>query len=278
MVRLLQAPLACALFFALLYLQAASATLAEGSDKTQSLTTLCNATTNLALCISTLSSFRPSTQPSAPLQNLTAFVVSAAIRQLNRSHAIGHGLAQGSHKSVSDKGILQDCLELMDDSRDELLRSVQRLSHLDAKAPLDTLGGQVMDVRVWLSSSLSDLSTCWDELADAKAAQLRASFHGAGQEQVEPLLSIALTLAERLEQPGGAATFYTLPRRSNHHGGSRNRHRHHYHRHHRHNSHHRHHHKRQHKHKHHHHRRHRHHHQKDNHRSHHRQHAPPCTR
>ncbi|MCO5610672.1 hypothetical protein L7F22_064913 [Adiantum nelumboides] len=201
------------LLLALLAALYCSLAFADDDPPFHSLTSLCNTTTYPSLCLSTLSSF-PSSQPSAYLQNLTAFVVSSALLQLNRSYSI----AQGLDHHISDvasrdnsSATLQDCLGLMDESRDGLQSSVDRLSHLDEGAPPATLSTQVMDVRVWLSASLTELDTCWDELADPSVAELRARLEQAGQEYLEPLLSVALSLAQTLHQPGGASTLYALP-------------------------------------------------------------------
>eukprot|EP00250_Pteridium_aquilinum_P033999 c6830_g1_i1 orf=1-669(-) len=179
---------------------------AAADTRPQPLSALCNTTTNPTLCLSTLSSY-PSSQPSALLQDLTDYVVSAALVQVNRTYWIGE-----RDKVASEKSTLQDCLELLDDSLDGLNRSANRLRHLDAGAPPDSLRAQVMDVRVWLSASLTYLETCWDELADPKAAAVKKRLSKASQGVVEPLLSIALCLAQTLQQQGGASTSYALPR------------------------------------------------------------------
>ncbi|KAH7433866.1 hypothetical protein KP509_07G089800 [Ceratopteris richardii] len=170
---------------------------------------LCNTTNNASLCMSVLSRYSAS-PPFTHLQNLTAFVLDLALAYVNSSYSRAQGVFQEDDALSDGKSTLQDCLELMSDCRDGLKQSMRTLQHLNGQGSTSMVGGQVMDVRVWLSASLTYMETCWDELADSKAAHLRSVLHGAARNSVEPLMAMALSLGETLQKPGAASTIYSL--------------------------------------------------------------------
>lgn len=181
------------------------------NQQPQPVAALCNSTTNARLCLVTLSKY-PSSKPSVHLQDLTAYVVAQALVEVNRTYTIGKQLA-AHEDAAGDKFTLQDCLELLDDAVERLKSSVNGLSKLNASSKLPgSLRGQIMDVRVWLSSSYTDLDTCWDELSDPKLVAPFKTSLGIINQKIEPLLAIALSLAQTLEGEGGVSTSYALPR------------------------------------------------------------------
>ncbi|KAH6555627.1 hypothetical protein KP509_1Z215200 [Ceratopteris richardii] len=176
---------------------------------TMPIESLCNTTNNASLCMSILSRY-PASSPSAKLQSLTAFIVDLALVEVHSSYLVAQGLLHENNAPTNGKSTLQDCLEQMSDCRDSLKQSKRRLQHLDGHNPPLMVTAQVMDVRVWLSASLTYMETCWDELADPSAALLKSLLRGSTQNKVEPLLSMALKLSETLQQPGGTSIAYAL--------------------------------------------------------------------
>ncbi|KAH7433868.1 hypothetical protein KP509_07G089900 [Ceratopteris richardii] len=159
----------------------------------------------------------PASSPTTNLQNLTAFVVDLALLDVNSTYLASQSLLHENDAPTNDKSTLQDCLEQMSDCQDGLKQSIRRLRHLDGHDPPLTVSGQVMDVRVWLSASLTYMETCWDELADPRAALLKTLLRGAAQNKVEPLLSMALSFSERLQQPGATSIVYAFSTDHDHH-------------------------------------------------------------
>ncbi|KAH6558950.1 hypothetical protein KP509_1Z036600 [Ceratopteris richardii] len=119
---------------------------------------LCNTTNNASLSMSILSRY-PASAPSAKLQSLTAFIVDLALVEVHSSYLVAQGLLDENSAPTNGKSTLQDCLEQMSDCRDSLKQSKRRLQHLDGHNPPLMVTAQVMDVRVWLSASLTYMET-----------------------------------------------------------------------------------------------------------------------
>ncbi|KAH7388181.1 hypothetical protein KP509_16G062400 [Ceratopteris richardii] len=186
--------------------------LAAPSTSALPLNSVCSNVGNSSLCLSVLSSYS-SPQPFTHLQDLTAFVVSLSLTQVNASYSLARYVSLEDGASVDYRMTLEDCLELMDDSRTSLQGALEGLIALATSAKGSAIRRQVVDVRVKLSESLTYMETCWEELAENKGSKLDSLLHHAGQPEVEPLISMALSLAEKLQQPGGTSALYDLPQR-----------------------------------------------------------------
>lgn len=141
------------------------------------------------------------------MQDLTAYVVGAALNLVNESYTLAVNLSQGGNGSRGEKAALQDCLELLDQARDGLNDSINRLSHLDTHADGKVVKGQVMDVQVWMSSAYTDEDTCLSGFDDVEGP-IKGEMVRAGQ-PIEPLIAMALSFAKTLQEVG-LSTFYAL--------------------------------------------------------------------
>ncbi|MCO5551053.1 hypothetical protein L7F22_004550 [Adiantum nelumboides] len=173
-----------------------------------SLSSLCNTTEHTELCMKTLSAF-PSTHSTAALQDLTAFVVKEALEHLNETYMLALNLSRIGGGSGGEKAVLQDCLDLLDEARDGLHDSIDRLSHLDQHEDEKVMQGQVMDVRVWMSSSYTKQDTCWDEFEDVEG-NVKEQLLMSGQ-PIAPLISTGLSIAKVLEEVGLSAIYALQP-------------------------------------------------------------------
>lgn len=171
-----------------------------------SLSSLCNTTEQAELCLQTLSKFS-TTQPTAALQDLAAFVAGVALGCLNETYTLAMNLSKGGDGSGGEKAVLQDCLDLLDQARDGLHDSIDRLSNLDPHGDSKVVQGQVMDARVWMSSSYTEQDTCWDGFEDVEGP-VKDQLLRSGQ-PIAPLITMALSFAKVLQQVG-LSTLYAL--------------------------------------------------------------------
>ncbi|KAI5083341.1 hypothetical protein GOP47_0003084 [Adiantum capillus-veneris] len=178
----------------------------SASVQAQSLSSLCSTTEQAELCLKTLSTF-PSLQTTVSLQDLTAFVVKTALGRTNETYTLALNLSRSGDGSGSEKAVVQDCLDLLDQARDELHDCIDSLSHLDPHGDAKVVQGQVMNVRVWMSSSYTDQDTCWDGFEDVEGP-VKDQLLKSGQ-PIAPLISMALSFANVLQQVG-LSTLYAL--------------------------------------------------------------------
>eukprot|EP00250_Pteridium_aquilinum_P033114 c5211_g1_i1 orf=191-1099(+) len=169
----------------------------------QSLASLCNTTEQSQLCLTTLSEY-PSEEPTAALQDLTAYVAGIALTYVNQTYILAVNLSRAGNGSGGEKAVLQDCMELLDQARDGLNDSMNRLTHLDANGDVRA---QVMDVQVWMSSSYTEQDTCWDGFEDIEGG-VKDQMIKAGQ-PIAPLIAMALSFAKTLKEVG-FSSFYDL--------------------------------------------------------------------
>ncbi|KAH7302074.1 hypothetical protein KP509_23G055300 [Ceratopteris richardii] len=160
---------------------------------------LCNSTDEPQVCLEIFSTF-PKKQSIAALQDLTSFVSKDALYKLNESYALAVTLSNGGNGSDGEKAALQDCLDLLDSAKDDLTGSITRLSQLIPNNDTVYVTKNVMNVRVLLSSSLTEQDTCWDGF-DGVDGDVKDQLLKLGQ-RVGPPMHIALRFAKKLQDVG----------------------------------------------------------------------------
>ncbi|MCO5570841.1 hypothetical protein L7F22_024569 [Adiantum nelumboides] len=165
--------------------------------------TACRTTPYPQLCSHILHSL--SAPPAAPLSRQIATVSSFALSLTSSSYRLARHLAsipQARSAPRSYKGALQDCIDLMSNTMDQLQLSISRLSDLNsAHSSPYVLRSRIMDAQVSLSASFTYQDTCSDELHQRNvppaAAQLLKQV-GDTSRAVTVALAMADTLHHRI--------------------------------------------------------------------------------
>lgn len=157
----------------------------------------CKTTPYPQLCSHILSS----SSPSAPLNRQIAVVSSFALGLTNTTyHMALHASRLTPHSApAAYAGALQDCIDLMDNSMQQLRLSISRLSHLNpAGSTVRALRAQVMDAQVSLSASFTFQDTCSDELRQHDTTPATAQLLQKGGD-ITRAVNVALALAQTLQ-------------------------------------------------------------------------------
>ncbi|KAL1816331.1 hypothetical protein DCAR_0520717 [Daucus carota subsp. sativus] len=122
--------------------------------------TSCSKTTWPSLCFTSLSSHTSAIQTSPRLLAQTSLSValshvvstSAAMLRLSKAHGM----------KPAEVGPMNDCLEELTDTIDELKRSMGEMSQLNESPKYRLL---ISDIQTWVSAALTDENTCMDGFA-----------------------------------------------------------------------------------------------------------------
>lgn len=156
----------------------------------------CKTTPYPQLCLQILSS-----SPHSSLHRQICVVSSVALSLTNASYHLALHVSHATPQSApaAYAGVLQDCIDLMGNSMDQLRLSIARISHLDpAGSPEPALHAQVMDAQVSLSASFTFQDTCSDELQQHDTTPATAQLLKQG-DAIGRVVSVALSLAATLQ-------------------------------------------------------------------------------
>lgn len=163
---------------------------------------ICKHTTYPDVCVQELSSLRIP-QTASPLEVVT-YAVQAAATRANEGHTLATKCSRENGLSLLEGQCADDCVELLDSVRDQLNLALSRLSGLGTLNNVDSLRNALMDVKVWLSSSLSYQTVCTDNFQEAP---------GNIQEQIQSnqayfaeVVGNALSLVDILSKVGNDVT------------------------------------------------------------------------
>lgn len=180
----------------------------KGTSPAEFIRSRCGTTKYPRLCVSSLSAFADTIRTS-PTQ-LADAALSVSLSNARSTKALVAKLSAGKDSMGRRVGsAIQDCMETMGDSVDELrdsLRAMDRLGggagtakgksgHGKGKADL---GMQMGDILTWVSAALTDEDTCMDEFAGkAMDGEVKAALRGHVK-KVARLTSNALALVNGL--------------------------------------------------------------------------------
>lgn len=167
------------------------------SSSSPSPSAACKTTPYPQLCSRILSSSSPST----PLNRQIAVVSSFALGLTNTTYHMALHVSRLTPHSApaAYSGALQDCIDLMGNSMDQLRLSISRLSHLNpAGSTMRELRAQVMDAQVALSASFTFQDTCSDELRQHDTTPATAQLLTKGGD-ITRAVNVALALAATLQ-------------------------------------------------------------------------------
>ncbi|XP_010433668.1 PREDICTED: 21 kDa protein-like [Camelina sativa] len=121
--------------------------------------TACNSTTYPTKCYSSLSSYS-STIKSDPLKLCTTSLSLNVKSAKNATSVISNLLLKAKSAKSHEVPILKDCLDEMKDTVDELKQALTEMKYVRGGGK--TTEEHLKNVRTWVSSALTDESTCTD--------------------------------------------------------------------------------------------------------------------
>lgn len=157
------------------------------------------------VCAQELSSFQiPLT--ATPL-DLVLIAVQAGMSSVSDARSLASKCSSQPGLNLFESQCAGDCVELMDDTSDQLNAAVSKLSTLGAVQDLTSLRSALKDVKVWLSSSLSYQTSCTDgfDVAPGSIQEQIAS----SQDYVAKVIANGLALVEILSQIGNDVGSWT---------------------------------------------------------------------
>ncbi|KAL1816332.1 hypothetical protein DCAR_0520718 [Daucus carota subsp. sativus] len=133
-----------------------------GAEKasTEFIKTSCSKTIWPSLCFTSLSSHTGAIQTSPRLLAQTA--LSVALDQVVSTSAAMQRLSKAPGIKPGEVGPMNDCLEVLTDSIDELKNSMGEMSQLNGSPNYALL---ISDIQTWVSAALTDEDTCMDGFA-----------------------------------------------------------------------------------------------------------------
>lgn len=167
---------------------------------------ICKNTLYPDVCVQDLSSFQISLNQN-PL-DLVSMALRAAASSANDAYNVAAtSFAQQGLDLLESQGA-NDCMELMDTTKDQLNKVLSRLPSL-VSLDLTTLRSSLKDVKVWLSSSLSYQTACSDgfDLAPGSIQQTIQS----NQNSLAEIIANGLSFIDILAQIGNDLSSWLLP-------------------------------------------------------------------
>eukprot|EP00253_Pinus_taeda_P021026 PITA_21026 len=156
----------------------------ELQDPMESVEAVCSKTLYPELCYNSLSP-RLGSSSAAQLNKFLHVGLMVAMEEANKASAL-------ILRFVQQTSALQDCMELMDITRDQLDSSISLLKRHDLKAFTREQAG---DLQTWLSASVTNQDTCLDGLSDYPKSVARVLVESSVQ-NLRKLVSNSLAIAK----------------------------------------------------------------------------------
>lgn len=159
----------------------------------------CNGSLYRNVCISSLSSY-----PGAANANLSQLAGIAVVLSLNEAEQVSDYIADLKNKSNngSDRQALQDCVELYQDTVQQLNSSASKLENMNSNSFAD----DIADVQTWVSAALTNPSTCLDGLGGANKNIVPVV--NAKTEKSTEFMSNALAVINKLSDASGMGNYH----------------------------------------------------------------------
>lgn len=127
---------------------------------TEFIKTSCSTTTYPSLCFTSLSHHTSAIKTNPQLLAQTA--LSVALNHVVSTSAAMLKLSKAPGMKPKEVGPMNDCLEELTDSIDELKRSMGEMNQLNGSPKYRLL---ISDIQTWVSAALTDENTCMDGFA-----------------------------------------------------------------------------------------------------------------
>ncbi|KAI8540295.1 hypothetical protein RHMOL_Rhmol09G0251600 [Rhododendron molle] len=141
---------------------AARPVVAGGTNNIEFIKTSCSSTTYPKLCYTTLAVHASVIQTSPLLLAHTA--LSVTLNNTQSTYAMTTKLLQSRHLSPREVAAMQDCVELLSDSVDQLRDSLAEMSRLKGSNFDLTMN----DMQTWVSAAMTNEDTCTQGFSESK--------------------------------------------------------------------------------------------------------------
>ncbi|CAK8575472.1 unnamed protein product [Lathyrus sativus] len=152
----------------------------------------CSSTTYPRLCYASLVKHVNFIQSNRVL--LTSTALNVTLASAKSTSAFMSTLSRSRGLKPREAAAIEDCVEVLSDSLEELRRSIGEMSRLRASNFEPTIS----DVQTWVSAALTDQSTCTDGLQEINAKDNIQTIVRGKIVQVAQLTSNALALINKL--------------------------------------------------------------------------------
>nr|QIR83166.1 pectin methylesterase 8 [Cunninghamia lanceolata] len=151
--------------------------------------TACKGAADPQLCVSTIAKLPG--WPVAPPSELVNIAVKASIGLVERTSAVALSL-NGSASAGLEQSALQDCIELLDDTADQLTEALEDVVGME----FDGVNFVANDVRTLLSAGLTNQDTCIEGMSNTNGL-VRSQLENSVQ-QISDLVRTSLAMAKRI--------------------------------------------------------------------------------
>ncbi|MQL87866.1 hypothetical protein Taro_020422 [Colocasia esculenta] len=141
---------------------------AAGQRSVEFIRSSCGTTQYPRLCFETLSGYAATIQTSSMQLAHAALSVSLDGAR-STSAAVGKLMAGATGMRPREAAAMRDCVENMEDSVEELLRSLKEMGKLGARGRGD-IAFQISSIQTWVSAALTEEGTCMDGFAGSSMA------------------------------------------------------------------------------------------------------------
>jgi len=164
----------------------------------QTIIMACNGSLYRNVCISSLASY-----PGASRANLSELAGISVALSLDEAERVTNYIADLKNKSndSKDSNALQDCVELFQDTVEQLNTSVSKLAHMDS----NSFANDIADVQTWVSAALTNPSTCLDGLGEANKNMVPVV--NSKTEKSTEFMSNALAVINKLSDVNGMGNY-----------------------------------------------------------------------
>ncbi|KAL9375801.1 hypothetical protein Peur_032680 [Populus x canadensis] len=148
----------------LLFSLNAAATKNSSETYTNYLKKACNSTLYPQLCFESLSSYTSTIKTNG--LKLSTKALTVTLKAASNTSKLVTSLSKGGNLSMTEAGIIKDCIDEMGDSIDMLKQSLKALGSLNGSD--DHIQFQISNIKTWMSAALTDETTCTDGIAERK--------------------------------------------------------------------------------------------------------------
>ncbi|XP_021294394.1 21 kDa protein-like [Herrania umbratica] len=169
----------------------ASRKILSSETDTEFIKTSCGATSYPDLCFTTFSSYASEIQASPKI--LASKSLSLTLNTTLSASKFLTELSKSQDLEPREAAALQDCVEEISDSVDELKRSIGEMDEIEGKS----FAFRMSDIETWVSAALTDQDTCMDGFSEnATDGDVKATVRSQ-IEKVAHMTSIALAFVNR---------------------------------------------------------------------------------
>jgi len=164
----------------------------------------CSSTLYPELCVSSVSSFPGLSDRAGPIE-IVHVVLSVSIAAVEKANALARIMWTRPGLSHRKRGALQDCLELFDETLDELYETVSNLKNGSCMSAPE----KVNDLETLLSAAITNQYTCLDSSA---RSNLRQELQG-GLMSISHLVSNSLAIVKNIATRASNVTVNSIHNR-----------------------------------------------------------------